>query len=152
MNAGPMLPSQMRVTFEVARPFDTHWKVVDCATAAAAGECEHYAHGFVLEFNPADPDLQANLAALTAAGYRWKEGDATHTPGFRAFYFPPEQRCLSSRRNPHVIPRDRAPLMRVVAGDYRAMGPVQSVHTRETDWVDQLRNHADALDTAQKRG
>lgn len=150
--ADPMLPPHRRVTFEVDRPLATHWKIVDCATAAGIGECAHYANGFALEFNPTDPDLERHLADLTAAGYRWKEGEATHNPGFRAFYFPPEQRCLSSRRVPHVIPRDRVPILRVVGGDWRSRGAVEHVHSREDSWADELRTHADVLDTARQRG
>lgn len=148
----PMLPPNARQTFEVDRPLETHWKIVDCATAALMGECNHYRDGFRLEFNPTDPELPAHRDALRAAGYRWVEDPGITNPGFLAFFFGPEQRCLRSRKMPHVVPRERIPLLRVVAGDWRARGGLIARHTRVEDFAEHLWETVDRLETTRQKG
>lgn len=132
----------------------SHWKVVDCATAAALTPCAclHYRDGWQTEFNPNDPDVDRYLAELKAGGYRWRRVEPIFTPGFVAFAFPPEQRCLASREMPHVVPRDRLPLLRVLNGDWRELHGMQRVHTREEDFVDHLRTTVDQLETQLREG
>jgi hypothetical protein len=149
---GPLLPPHLRQTFEVERPLETHWRVVTCEVAAAVGECKHYAEGFDMERNPADPGLEMHRSWLRDSGYRWVEVDSERNPGFVRFYFPPGQNCLPSRKMPHVIPLDRMPLFRVVDGDWRAPGLVKRIHTREDDFVDDLRTTVDKLATEYEKG
>jgi hypothetical protein len=149
---GPMLPPHLRQTFEVDRPLATHWRVVTCAVAALIGECPDYAEGCDMECNAADPELGTYRAKLRAAGYRWVETESSRFPGFIRFYFPPEQNCWDSRDMPHVIPRERMPILRVVDGDWRAPGTVKRVHVREDDFVDDLRTTVDTLATEYERG
>lgn len=155
MNAlSPALPPELRRTFEVDRPVATHWRVVDCATAAPYGDCPHYADGFDLEFNPARPDLDDIRAGLRAGRYRWVEAPAIRTPGFVGFYFPAEQRCLRSRKPgfQHVVPRDRPPRLRVYRGDWRADLGTEVTHTRPEDFAEHLWETVDSLQTKYKEG
>lgn len=150
----PALPPELRRTFEVDRPVTTHWRVVDCATAAQVGECQHYTDGFDLELNPARPDLDDIRMNLRAAGYRWVEAPAVRNPGFVGFFFPPEQRCLKSRRPEfhHIIPRDRPPRLRVFRGDWRADLGTEITHTRSEDFAEHLWETVDALQTKIQEG
>ncbi len=150
---GPGLPPQMRRTFEVSMPLATHWRTVTCEVAAQKGMCDHYQHGWRLEFNPGDVDTITQARAdLKAAGYRWTEGPGESTIGFVAFRFPPEQNCLRSRDMPHIIPRDRTPILRVWRGDWRAQGPVEAVHTRNEHFAEHLWDTVNALQTKYQEG
>lgn len=153
MNAlEPGLPPEKRKTYEMSMPLETHWRQVTCEVAAQAGNCPHYADGFALEFNPTDPDLENNRAALKAGGYRWLEEPGQNQPGFVRFTFPPGQRCLASRRQPHLIPRERTPLLRVFRGDWRDEGPTEVVHTSNEHFAEDLWSTVDALQTKFQEG
>lgn len=150
---GPGLPPQLRRTFEVSRPLETHWRTVTCHVAASMGLCDHYARGFRLEFNPGDlATITAARADLRAAGYRWVEGLGESTIGFVAFRFPPEQNCLASRGMPHTVPRERTPILRVYRGDWRAQGPTEVVHARNETFAEHLWETVDALQTKFQEG
>jgi hypothetical protein len=152
MGLEPGLPPEQRTTWEMARPLSTHWRTVTCELAAQVGMCDHYTDGFALEFNPADPELADHRAGLRAAGYRWTEVPGQNQPGFIRFVFPPEQNCLASRRQSHLIPRERTPLLRVFHGDWRAHGATDRVHTRNEDFAEDLWTHVNTLQTKYQEG
>jgi hypothetical protein len=149
---GPGLAPEHRTTWEISRPLSTHWRRVTCEVAAQVGMCNHYAHGFALEFNPNDPELAEHRAALRTAGYRWVEVSGQNQPGFVRFEFPAEQNCLASRDQQHLIPRERTPFLRVFRGDWRANGPTERLHTNHQDFAEDLWTHVDALQTKFREG
>lgn len=151
------LPPQHRKTFQWSTPSDTHWRIVDCRTAAEYGECKHFAAGFLV---PVDPDAgrkEEQKARYKAQGYRFWEGDAPpidgYPTGLRVFLFPPEQRCFNSRENPHRISLNRPPALSVVGGDWRGNPRNEKVvHTRIEDWVNDLQNNIGAINDEVAKG
>jgi hypothetical protein len=150
LNSMLKLPAAMRKTFRFDRPADTHWRTVDCKTAAEHGECDHYSQGFVLEV-PAGK-LADSEWAFRQAGYTFVPIDARQE-GHVAWFFKPEQPCLASRRAPHRIPLDREPLLAVVGGDHRGNPRGEGhTHTSVDSWVDDLHTHMDKLDQEFQKG
>lgn len=142
------LPAHLRKTFHWITPSDTHYRIVDCATAAEAGQCRHYEAGFLLPIDVVNKELQK--AQLKEAGYRFWEGDAPaqegYPTGLKVFFFPPGQRCLASRENPHRLSLERPPFLIVQGGDWRGNPRNEKkVHTRIDDWVNDLHSNVDRL-------
>lgn len=149
------LPAGLRKTFHYLTPSDTHYRIVDCATAAEAGLCRHYAAGFLVPVDVVNKEEQ--VARFKSQGYRFWEGDAPvqegHPNGMRVFFFPPGQRCLPSRENPHRVSLDRPPTLLVVGGDWRGNPRNEGrVHSNLDDFVDDLRTNVDKLNTEIEKG
>jgi hypothetical protein len=141
------LPPELRKTWRYDTD-DRHWTIVDCKTAAAAGECAHYANGFVIEIPLDTVDPERTAGDLRNAGYAFTRM-ASEKPGHVLFVVAAEQPCLQSRRQPHRIRRDEPAMLTVVGGDHRG-NPSREVlkHTSGESWMDHLHEHTDRLQTA----
>ena len=149
------LPAHLRKTFHYLTPSDTHYRIVDCATAAEAGLCRHHAAGFLV---PVDVmNKEAQVARYKQEGYRFWEGDGPpqegHPAGLRVFFFPPGQRCFASRENPHRLSLEKPPTLLVVGGDWRGNPRGESrQHNNIEDFVNDLHTNVDKLNTEIEKG
>jgi hypothetical protein len=145
---GPLLAPHQRMTHQVDRPADTHWRIVSCRIAAEHGECPHYVDGFVMRV-PVTMAAQARQSFLSC-GYAFTDVEP-ETPEVSVFYVLPEQQCLASRRVPHRLPLEREPILSVFDGDYRARTGQQVAMPGEF-WLEHLAEHTDALERERQKG
>lgn len=118
-------------------PISTHRRPASCAEV----DCEAYRLGWVTTVDPAT-DLGQRQGAYIASD-RSRHAVPRQTPaGLVDFVYAPGQPCFAE----HTVPVDRVPLLRVVEG-----GQVTS-HTNVYDWLDDMHNHIDRVETERERG
>lgn len=146
----PILTPDRKWTFGLWTPLQTHWRIVDCATAAEYGECDAYIDGYVLDIPP-EFDHEGNVHAFREARLVFKE-IPSQQPGFHAYWFPPGQPCANSIRAPHRIPNGREPILTRVTGDSRWIDRHTLIRMSEKSWTDCFGSNQDALADKVQRG
>lgn len=137
----PALPVQAMKTFQVTRPWATHWRPATCQEAG----CAHYEQGWQT-IVPAD----SPAAEYIRRGSGRKFAEQQTAEGLAAFTFEAGQPCFASDR--HRIPVERPEIFTERGGDFRGNPRGEHrVHTADT-WVDAFASHQDKLKTAFERG
>lgn len=136
----PQLPVNAYKTFGIAMPLGTHWREVDCETAA----CQVQAKGWMTTV-----DESTDLGQRQAHYIRRVSGrhftESKGPGGATIFTFPPGEECFQT----HRVQIDRPQIHSVRGGDWRGRVGGQHIYDRADQWQEDFAEHQDKLRDAQ---
>lgn len=142
-------PVEHMKSYQLAQPFETHYRVATCREA----ECRAYREGMSVTFDLTNPE-QVALAnwMRNRSGLRFTY---VQTGTQVQFLVPAGQDgpCLRARLRPHYVPLERDPFMVIRAGDFR--GNPTGWRAQESSaelFVEQWAQDLDKLNTVRERG
>lgn len=130
----PALPPQLRTTFGIHKPTDTHYRPASCAEV----DCADHTRGWTTRVLTGSDDERLLQRAMSGRVDRHRRrAIARPDGGFMVYAFPAGQPCLKA--SSHRVTLDRPPIHIIRGGDHRLSFDEQQVSGEQ--WINEFGDH-----------